>query len=435
MDLKNGSAYDVVQSLIDTNDLDTINYFFATFPQFMSAKTVWDVLTEKYPVKPERSFRILESWIEREFVRDFLTQGRGILGPLKELLEVIERTESKDKSNTLKLMMIRASRSNRRYEKTVKLRHNNSGILVPSSSQEGSPLGGSPKNGSPTNTIATRNMKSPYVISISGSSSPVGSPKMARGPFQEFTPLEPGKFDLEDLEPRDIAIQLTLIESEMLSRIKTSDFHNLKWKSGAGNPITRMVDRFNSVSYWVATEIVMQTEMKKRLSALRKFIAVAEVMREFQNFNGLMEIIGGLNLHPITRMKLTWEQVPASQRAMVEELNALMDNRQNYKDYRQLLKSVKGPAIPYLGVMTRDVIFTDEGNTNFVDAGKKTINVQKMAMLGEILMQLKRFQLAPYASTRFTDFKVHPVIREFLSKLVVLPEEMLYKHSLLCEPT
>src|SRR5690554_1937301 len=129
--------------------------------------------------------------------------------------------------------------------------------------------------------------------------------------------------------------------------------------------------------------------MRKRLALVRKFISVAEVgfwilshkqcLREMNNYNGVMEIIGGLNLYPIVRMKSTWEQIASTQIAIVEELNTLMESMQNYKNYRTALKSVRPPLLPYLGihfqsclilplgVCLRDIIFADEGNPNFLD--------------------------------------------------------------------
>lgn len=70
---------------------------------------------------------------------------------------------------------------------------------------------------------------------------------------------------------------------EFFSRITDTEFFNLSWK--AENPnrkvespnIVQLVDRFNKVSYWVATEIVMSTQIKDRVNVLKKFISVAEV--------------------------------------------------------------------------------------------------------------------------------------------------------------
>jgi len=188
-----------------------------------------------------------------------------------------------------------------------------------------------------------------------------------------------------------------------------------------------MVDRFNQVSYWVSSEVVMQTDLKKRQTLLKKFITIAEQMKEIGNFNGLMEIIGGLNSMPVHRLKSSWEQVPKNLTDSFAQLNLLMDNINNYSNYRNAIKNANLPALPYLGVYLRDVIFLDEGNLDFVDKEKKLLNFEKLQLLGSTFCDVKRFQ-----SRAFT-FYENESLTACLKNLPVLPEEILYKHSLICE--
>jgi len=120
-----------------------------------------------------------------------------------------------------------------------------------------------------------------------------------------------GNFALGDQTDQAIAEQLTLIEWEIFCKIHDSEFHHSNWKNDSTKKFAKnvcaMVDRFNVVSYWVATEIVMQTDLKMRVSLLKKFSQIAECMRDLGNFNGLMEIIGGLNSMSVQRLKATWE--------------------------------------------------------------------------------------------------------------------------------
>ena len=74
-----------------------------------------------------------------------------------------------------------------------------------------------------------------------------------------------------------------------------------------------------------------------------------------RNFNGVMEVIGGINMWAVTRLKQTWEQLPPRSHQIVEELNALMENKANYKNYRNALRSAPLPLMPYLGVYLRDL--------------------------------------------------------------------------------
>jgi hypothetical protein len=51
----------------------------------------------------------------------------------------------------------------------------------------------------------------------------------------------------------------------------------------------------------------MDNNLQRRTVILKKLINIAEHLKEMGNFNGVMEIIAGINMHPITRLKQTWE--------------------------------------------------------------------------------------------------------------------------------
>ena len=67
-----------------------------------------------------------------------------------------------------------------------------------------------------------------------------------------------------------------------------------------------MIEQFNLISNWVASEIVQVEDEKQRAVLLNRFIIVAEECRAMNNFNAVMEIIAGLQSAPIYRLKHTW---------------------------------------------------------------------------------------------------------------------------------
>jgi len=237
------------------------------------------------------------------------------------------------------------------------------------------------------------------------------------------------KMDFLDLDVRDLAEQLTLIEWTMFSKIGDAELHHLNWKkqNSLAPNVTAMTERFNKVSYWVSTEIVMQTDLRKRAVLLKKFIDIAEHMRDISNYNGLMEIIGGLNSLPISRLKATWEQLPRGVPETFNQLNTLMEQLNNFINYRNSLKVCRLPALPFLGVYLRDIVFLDEGNPNFWDEESTIVNFDKLQLLGTTFCDLKKFQTQAYP------FEPNYLLQQYLLVVNNLTEEMLYKHSLLCE--
>ena len=47
---------------------------------------------------------------------------------------------------------------------------------------------------------------------------------------------------------------------------------------------------------WVATEIVLTSNAKERLSVIKRFIEIAQYLREIDNFNSLIELVAGLKV-------------------------------------------------------------------------------------------------------------------------------------------
>jgi len=83
-----------------------------------------------------------------------------------------------------------------------------------------------------------------------------------------------------------------------------------------------MINRSNSVSFWVASMILLQDKPKDRKKVTKKFILICEVrtslytftsglanllmrqcLRKINNFHTLMGVIAGLNTSSINRLK------------------------------------------------------------------------------------------------------------------------------------
>jgi hypothetical protein len=84
-----------------------------------------------------------------------------------------------------------------------------------------------------------------------------------------------------------------------------------------------------------------------------------KVLRDINNYNGVMEILGGINTWAVQRLKNTWEAIPKEVLKTLEELDNLMENKQNYKAYRNALKmssSQNQPTLPYLGKKEKKIL-------------------------------------------------------------------------------
>jgi hypothetical protein len=89
--------------------------------------------------------------------------------------------------------------------------------------------------------------------------------------------------------------------------------------------IVTAIKKFNEISYWVAAEIVFCANSKQRVTVVKRMIQIANVCffcllclpirlfiffqkcLSFNNFNTVMEIIAGLHMSSIQRLKKTWK--------------------------------------------------------------------------------------------------------------------------------
>jgi hypothetical protein len=140
--------------------------------------------------------------------------------------------------------------------------------------------------------------------------------------------------DLRDLHPTEFAQQLALIEFEIFKSIQPREYSHQNWcregKERLAPNILRLINQFNALSNWAASEILLIENAKQRAAALHRLIVAAEVnlellskfyilelfsngyyffqeSRAIKNYNSMMAIVSGLQSTPVYRLKRTWD--------------------------------------------------------------------------------------------------------------------------------
>ena len=98
-----------------------------------------------------------------------------------------------------------------------------------------------------------------------------------------LAPLKSSRFKIEIFRwpLLEIARQITLIDFNLFSKIEPKECLNQSWnkkeqKTKAPN-IYAMIQRFNALSGWIATCIVTQEDLEKRIAMLQNAIEIAKV--------------------------------------------------------------------------------------------------------------------------------------------------------------
>jgi hypothetical protein len=250
-------------------------------------------------------------------------------------------------------------------------------------------------------------------------------------PPPEFpSELDPAKLSLHQINTSELARQWTLLEWLLWEEVKPWEFLNCNWarklKETLAPNILALTKNFNKAAGWVATTILNTESLKERVKVVTKFIQLAEELRLLANFNGVMEILSGLGSASVHRLKQTWEALPKPHADLLANLKTLMAPEQSFKRYRENLKNVNPPTIPYLGISLTDLTFIYDGSKDSTASG--LINFSKCRMVAQIIKTLTQYQHTSY------HFVTVPVIREYLKYPTIWEESSQYTYSLYVEP-
>uniref|UniRef100_A0A7N6BCQ9 Ras protein-specific guanine nucleotide-releasing factor 2a n=1 Tax=Anabas testudineus TaxID=64144 RepID=A0A7N6BCQ9_ANATE len=117
----------------------------------------------------------------------------------------------------------------------------------------------------------------------------------------------------ESLSAMELAEQITLLDHIVFRSIPYEEFLGQGWmkldKTERTPFIMKTSQHFNDMSNLVASQIMTHTDVGSRASSIEKWLAVADICRCLNNYNGVLEITSALNRSAIYRLKKTWAKV------------------------------------------------------------------------------------------------------------------------------
>ncbi|XP_029472978.1 rap guanine nucleotide exchange factor 2 isoform X1 [Rhinatrema bivittatum] len=204
--------------------------------------------------------------------------------------------------------------------------------------------------------------------------------------------LRESQISLLQLSTVEVATQLSMRNFELFRNIEPTeyidDLFKLKSKTSCAN-LKTFEDVINQETFWVASEILRETNQLKRMKIIKHFIKIALHCRECKNFNSMFAIISGLNLAPVARLRTTWEKLPSKYEKLFQDLQDLFDPSRNMAKYRNVLNSqnLQPPIIPLFPVIKKDLTFLHEGNDSKVEG---LVNFEKLRMIAKEIRHVGR---------------------------------------------
>ncbi|KAL9648176.1 hypothetical protein ABK040_009180 [Willaertia magna] len=244
--------------------------------------------------------------------------------------------------------------------------------------------------------------------------------------------------DMLNISSFQLAIQLTLIEFDLFSMMEPHEFYCSYWltkcrykvKTRDPSPnLSLFIQWYNTVSLWVTETILKYSDIKERYKVLCRFISLAWGCYSVRNYNGCFEIISGLYSNEVYRLTKTWAMLNDEYLKKAETLIELTSVANNYRNYREELKSAKKPCIPNIPVHLKDLASVDDAqederkledkevDSNFKLFDKKDndsllesieYNYSKRRLQTNLIIQLLKYQRVSYP------FKANEKMKHYL---------------------
>ncbi|KAG1046522.1 hypothetical protein G6F43_010996 [Rhizopus delemar] len=242
-----------------------------------------------------------------------------------------------------------------------------------------------------------------------------------------------GLVHLLDIEPVELARQITLLENGLFCQIEPFEIigQGFKKKKSQAVHVKAMIQKSTQITSWISDSVLNEVDVKKRANLLKYWIKVGDACLHLNNYNTLMAIRSALDSTCIIRLKRTWDHVSSKYRAMWDPIYRATDSQRNFAEYRHRLKSAVAPCLPFLGVYLTDMTFIDDGNRDYCLSGnQKLIHMDKYIKTTRVLNEIHQFQI-PYRLIEVDE------IQQYLHRVldsVEQDDQVFYSKSLKLEP-
>ncbi|XP_010218377.1 PREDICTED: protein very KIND [Tinamus guttatus] len=175
--------------------------------------------------------------------------------------------------------------------------------------------------------------------------------------------------------------------------------------------LLQLLRNADSISTWVAAEIVTCHTSKLQVNLLSKFLLIAKSCYEQRNFATAMQILAGLE-NLIIRQLPAWKILPAKVAEIMEELKAVEVFLKS--DSLCLMEGERfktHPTIPSAHVLAMHVQQLETGGFTMTNGAHKWTKLRNIA---KVVSQVHAFQENPY--TFAPDFKLQSYLRQRITR-------------------
>nr|XP_045720543.1 rap guanine nucleotide exchange factor 5 isoform X3 [Mirounga angustirostris] len=146
-------------------------------------------------------------------------------------------------------------------------------------------------------------------------------------PFAENEESQQRSIRILGMNTWDLALELMNFDWSLFNSIHEQELIYFTFsRQGSGEHtanLSLLLQRCNEVQLWVATEILLCSQLGKRVQLVKKFIKIAAHCKAQRNLNSFFAIVMGLNTASVSRLSQTWEKIPGKFKKLFSELESL----------------------------------------------------------------------------------------------------------------
>lgn len=169
--------------------------------------------------------------------------------------------------------------------------------------------------------------------------------------------------EIVDIDPEELARQMTLMESMVVRRVCVAEFQKTAWTKRNASEIapnlTKAIEISNHFANWMITEILKQKSFEHMSELIVKLIKLGKCFQAIHNYSGVLQVVTALSNSAINKLKSAWALIPAKSKDMLtlEELSDIVSPLGHYKKYRDAFAARPGnePCLPILATTLSDL--------------------------------------------------------------------------------